>query len=220
MKKLQATIILIGFCIITFATEPVTSTKLLPSAKSDGGSCFDGSSHIINVGVGFAASRYYSSYRGKGYSYRASPAFSLSYEQPLKDKLGPGYLGVGVYAGYQTSYSRYNYYYNNGNNNYYYDNRWSNFVVAARAAYHLDELNFEKGELYAGVMLGVRFQRYVYETNDPDPDKNYYYYSGSSVFPASSVFVGGRWYFSNKVALFGELGYGISYGTLGLSFKF
>ena len=92
-------------------------------------------------------------------------------------------------------------------------------MIAARAAYHLDDLNFENAEVYAGVMLGMRFQSYIYGTNDPYPNDDYYY-SGRSVFPASSIFIGGRWYFAKSVALYGELGYGISYGTIGLSFKF
>jgi hypothetical protein len=220
MKKIYTIIALAGSTMMVSASEPVTSGAIKNKMYGDGGSCFDGSSHIINVGVGLGfGGRYYSAYRGSGYTFRRSPSFSLSYEQPLKDKLGPGYLGVGAYAGYQTAYSRYDYRYNNGNNHYYYDNRWSNFVIAARAAYHLDELNTENAELYFGAMAGLRFQTYRYETNDPNPNKGYYY-SGGSAFFASSVFIGGRWYFAKSVALFGELGYGISYGTIGLSFKF
>jgi hypothetical protein len=220
MKKLYAIIILAGSGLIAMAGEPfeLKKTTTVKKIYGDGGQCFDESTRIINVGVGLAASRYYSSYRGRGYSHRSSPAFSLSYEQALME-LGPGYLGIGAYTGFHTFYSRYQYYYNNGNNHYYYENRWNNFVVAARAAYHFDELNFENGELYGGLMVGLRFHTYSYETNDPDPNKNYYY-SGGSAYLASSVFIGGRWYFGKRVALYGEVGYGISYGTLGLSFKF
>lgn len=218
MKKLCTTIILVGIGFAAFASEPVKSKSLSLKKSGDGGQCFDGSTHIINLGFGFGGVTNYSAYRGSGYTYRRSPAFSLSYEQPWSEQVGPGYLGIGAYAGFQSTYSSYRYKYNNGSS-YYYDNRWNHFMIAARAAYHWDELNFENAELYGGVMIGLGFQSHTYRTDDPNPN-NSYYWTGRSVYPAFSVFFGGRWYFAKKVALFGELGYGISYGTIGLSFKF
>ncbi|MBA3663063.1 MAG: hypothetical protein H0W61_02500 [Bacteroidetes bacterium] len=188
-----------------------------------GEKCFDGNSHIINLGVGLGYNNYYSAYRGYGYNYRTSPAFSLSYEHAVPNKLGPGYLGIGLYLGYQNSNATYNYYWDKHgyNNYYYYRNNWTNFMVAFRAAYHPDALNFKKGEIYFGGMAGLRIQSYRYETNNPDPyADNYQVYSGSSVFPTFSIFAGGRVYLTKNVALFAELGYGISYATGGLSFKF
>lgn len=187
-----------------------------------GPKCFDEKTHIINLGVGFGMN-YYSGYSGGGYAYRSSPAFSASYEQAIPKKLGPGYLGVGAYFGFQTASSTHNYYYNkNGyiNNYYYYKNSWNNFMIAARAAYHWDVLNFKKADIYAGVLIGVRIQTYNYETNNPDPFADNYRLSQGAAYPSFSVFAGARWYFASKVALFGEFGYGISYLTGGLSFKF
>ena len=199
--------------------------KRIAKTMSGGGSqSFDESTHIINLGVGFGAN-YYSGYSGYGYGYRSSPAFSISYEQALSKKVGPGYIGVGAYFGFQTASSTYNYYYNknnNYNNQYYYSkNSWSNFLVGARAAYHWDVLNFEKVDIYGGLMLGARIQTYSYETNNPDPFyADFYRLNQGSTYLSFSVFAGARWYFANKVALFGEFGYGISYATVGLSFKF
>ncbi len=186
-----------------------------------GPKCFDEKTHIINVGVGFGMN-YYSGYSGRGYAYRSSPAFSASYEQAIPKKLGPGYLGVGAYVGFQTASSTYNYFYDKHGyyNNYYYKNSWNNFMVAARAAYHWDVLNFKKADIYAGVLVGVRIQTYDYTTNNPDPYADNYRLSQGSAYPSFSVFAGARWYFVSKVALFGEFGYGISYVTGGLSFKF
>ncbi len=181
------------------------------------GECFNADSKIINAGIGIGAS-YYSYGGGGGYTYRRTPALSLSYEQAYPEKLGPGYLGLGAYLGYQGARWRYNDYYYGGNR-YYYEHRWRYYVLAARAAYHLDFLNTEKGELYFGAMLGVRIQTYNYKTNSADPHSRDYEWTGRSVYPASSLFIGGRWYFAPKVAVYGELGYGISYLTLGLSFK-
>lgn len=185
--------------------------------------CFDENTHIINVGAGIGGVSYYSIYRGYGYSYKASPAISLSYEQPFPKKLGPGYLGIGAYFGFQNFNSTYNYYYDDNNVKGYYFNKhaWNNFMIAARGAYHFDILNFKKGEVYAGLLVGLRIQRYKFETNNPDPwAYNYYKYNSGNIYPAYSVFAGARWYFVPNVALFAEAGYGISYITGGFSFKF
>lgn len=190
--------------------------------SSNGEGCFDANTRILNIGLGFGGGNYYSAYRGFGYSYRVSPAFSLTYEQAYPKKLGPGYLGLGGYFGFQTSSSTYNYFYDNNNykGNYYYKNSWKDFMIAARGAYHLDILNSKKAELYAGLLVGLRFQTYNYETNNPDPYAYDYRLRNSSVYPTYSIFVGGRWYFAKNVGIFAEVGYGISYLTGGVSFKF
>ncbi|MGQ0829929.1 MAG: hypothetical protein ACT4ON_16200 [Bacteroidota bacterium] len=192
--------------------------------SQSGEGCFDENTRIINLGIGFGGGRYYkSAKKGHGYSYKTTPAFSLSYEQAWKPKLGPGYLGIGAYMGYQNASYRYDYSYSNynGNSNYgnfYYRHHWNYFMFAARAAYHWDKLNSENAEVYGGVILGARIQTYSYTTNDPSP--NNYKLNDNSFYPAASLLVGARWYFVPKVAAFIEAGYGISYITGGISFKF
>lgn len=229
MKKTIRTLLLVAFTLqITNSVNALDlsdnkdEVKKTSKPKGESGpKCFDEKTHIINLGVGFGMN-YYSGYSGGGYAYRSSPAFSASYEQAIPKKLGPGYLGVGAYVGFQTANSTYNYFYNKHGyyNNYYYKNTWNNFMVAARAAYHWDVLNFKKADIYAGVLVGVRIQTYDYTTNNPDPYADNYRLSQSSAYPSFSVFAGARWYFASKVAVFGEFGYGVSYLTGGLSFKF
>ena len=184
--------------------------------------CFDGNSKIINLGIGFGGINYYSNYNSSGWGYKTSPAFSLSYEQALPEKVGPGYLGLGIYFGFQSSNSTRTYYWdkNGYNSNYYYRYTWNNYMIAARGAYHLDALNSEKAELYFGLLAGLRIQTYKYEHNNPDPNRDNYSISNSSIYPAYSLFIGGRYYFSKNIAVFAEFGYGISYLTAGVSFKF
>ncbi len=193
------------------------------NSPGNGEKCFNENTHVINLGAGFGNNSYYTAYRGSGYNYKSSPAFSFSYEQAFRKKLGPGFLGLGAYLGYQGASATYNYHWNkNGyDNNYYYKNSWNNFMVAARGAYHFDFLNSKRAEVYFGALAGLRIQSYRYETNNPDPYAvNYSVNSGGRVFPTFSVFAGARWYFVKNVALFAEAGYGISYLTGGLSFKF
>ncbi|MBA2612624.1 MAG: hypothetical protein H0U95_11670 [Bacteroidetes bacterium] len=202
---------------LSFAQDKKKNSNTL-SGSGNGSACFNESSHVLNVGIGFGTRGYYHYTRGYGYSYHSGPMFSLSYEQALPKKIGPGYLGVGAYLGYQHAYLEFDNYYYNGNQ-YYYRHNWRYMLIAARAAYHLDILNSEKAELYFGAIIGIRYQSYSYETNSIDPNKNLYELRSNSIYPVGSLFVGGRWYFVPKVALFGEIGYGTSYLTLGVSFK-
>lgn len=181
--------------------------------------CFDENTRIINVGVGFGGGNYYKYGRGGSDTYRRSPAFSVTYEQAFKKKLGPGYLGLGAYFGYQNASYHYDDVYYNGDR-YYYEHSWNQMLIAARGAYHLDFLNSKNAEVYGGAILGVRIQTYNFSTNSPDPDDYKYRLHDGSAYPTYSLFVGARWYFVPKVALFAEAGYGISYITGGLSFKF
>ncbi len=189
------------------------------AAPASGEKCFDENTHIINLGLGFGGGNYYHGAYGGSYSANRSPAFSLSYEQSLKKRIGPGYIGVGAYAGFQTARYRYNYYNDNNGNYYYYEHKYNYTMIAARGAYHWDVLNSKKAEVYAGAVIGVRIQTYTYTSNDPDP-KYYNRLNEGAAYPAYSLFAGARWYFAGHVALFGEVGYGISYLTGGISFKF
>jgi len=183
-----------------------------------GSKCFDESSKVISLGVGFWGGNYYRFGKGLGYTYKSSPSFCLTYEQSTA-KLGPGYLGLGAYFGYKTANYKYNDWYYNGNK-YYYSHNWTYMFIAARGAYHAEVLMTDKAELYFGAVLGLRIQSYRYETNSLDPDKDAYQIQESSVYPGYSLFVGGRYYLTDNVGLFAELGYGISYLTAGASFKF
>ncbi|MGZ4035816.1 MAG: hypothetical protein ACXVPU_04900 [Bacteroidia bacterium] len=218
MKKITTIFVLAGITFNSFATDPVTQNTSSLQSSGGGEKCFDDATHIINLGFGFGSLSHQAIYSGVGYDHGITPAFSLSYEQPWPKKLGPGYLGVGAYVGYQHEHFDYdyNYYYSN---NYYYHHSWNYYMVAARAAYHWDVLNSKNAEVYAGVIIGARFQTENYQTNDPNNNDPYSYHE-SVAYPAYSVFAGARWYFVKKVALFGEVGYGISYLTGGVSFKF
>lgn len=221
MKKILLIIAAFSFVFSVSAGEPSKKTRNI-LAKDDGEKCFDENSHVINIGVGFGSRAYRALYLGGAYSYGRTPAISITYEQPWKQKLGPGYLGVGAYFGFQNEHFKYDYAYYNSSwvlNTYYYKHSWNHFMVAARGVYHWDVLNSKKAEVYGGVIIGMRFQTHSYETNDPG-NKDPYAYSQSFAYPVYSVFAGARWYFAQNFGLFAEVGYGISYANVGLSIKF
>ncbi len=212
-KRKLIVLILMLTAIIAFSGN---DKPMLLKVDDGGGAAFDASTRILNIGVGLGSRHYYN--YGRGYNSRSTPALSISYEQALGKKVGPGFVGLGGYFGFQRATYRYNDYYFN-NNKYYYQHSYTHLMLAFRAAYHLDALIFDKGEVYFGLMAGLRISTYKYENNSPDPFKDNYRYSGSSIWPAYSLFVGGRYYFTPKFGAFAELGYGISYLTLGLSLK-
>jgi hypothetical protein len=224
MKKILFALLITSVSFSSFADVwPYRKEEKSLLRKEAGEKCFDENTHIINLGVGFGSPAYHSLFAGApGYSYGRTPAFSLSYEQAFKKKLGPGYLGVGAYLGFQHEYFKYdgsyydkNFYYQT----YYYKHTWNYYMLGARGAYHWDVLNAKNAEVYAGVVIGMRFQIHSYATNDPD-NKDPYSYTQSFIYPAFSVFAGARWYFVKNCGLFAEAGYGISYINGGFSFKF
>lgn len=222
MKKSLLIIVAIAFSLTSIADDfPLKREKKSFLKKDDGGEkCFNESTHIINIGVGLGGRSYHTVYGLVGQDYGRTPAFSLTYEQAWPKKLGPGFLGVGAYLGYQREHYYYDYdHWNNGWNKYYSRHNWSYYMVAARAAYHWDVLNAKNAEVYAGVLVGLRIATYSYETNDPGKNDPYSY-ANSSVYPTYSAFAGARWYFVKNFGLFAEVGYGISYLTGGFSIKF
>ncbi|MEO6304531.1 MAG: hypothetical protein ABIP51_15330 [Bacteroidia bacterium] len=203
---------------IVLLTILYLSVNFLKAQTSE--KCYDENTHIINVGIGFGGGNYYHyAGGGGGYAYKTNPLISVSYEQAFKQKLGPGFLGLGGYFGYRNSSFQYNNYYYNGNN-YYYKHSWNYYHLAIRGAYHLDFLTAKNAEVYFGTSIGMRFSSYKFESNSPDPNRNIYEASNSSLYPTVSVFAGARWYFVPKVGLYAEAGYGLAYVNGGFSFKF
>ncbi len=156
---------------------------------------------VGNLGVGFG-------WYGYGYGATSLPAFSLSLEKGIKDIENIGPLSIGGIVGFkhasyawQTSYNW----------------SWNDIIIAARGAIHYDLFKVDKLDTYGGVALGVRLQSYSYYTYNANLD--YVKAHDNYTHGLFALYVGGRYYFTDKLAAFGELGYGLGYLTLGLSFK-
>lgn len=166
-------------------------------------SMFNLGDKVVNLGIGIGSTLYsYSSYYSRGV-----PPVSISFEQGIKDDiLENGVIGVGGYLGYSSSKYRYTWLGGEWGWNYSY------IVVGALGTFHypiLDNL-----DTYVGVLLGYNITT-SREVGDVPLD-NDSHASGGIVY---SGFVGARYYFNDKFAVFGQLGYGIAYLTLGLSIK-
>ncbi|MEO6883964.1 MAG: hypothetical protein ABI199_08060 [Bacteroidia bacterium] len=187
------------------------------SVKAQG---FDKGTNVINLGVGFGGEY---TYFGAGYS--ATPAISVSYEQGIWPNIGPGTISLGGLFAYKgISYSN-NFQDWDGNGiwqNYTEKDSWTYYIIGLRAAYHLKTKN-DKFDPYAGLMIGYYHTSYSYTNTDPNyGHPGYYGYNTTaqsySSYVTPSFFIGARYMFSN-FGIFGELGYGYSNLTLGLSYK-
>jgi hypothetical protein len=187
----------------TFITALFISVSALAGAQTNPYQVGD---NMLSLGIGF----------GSSYGYnlaRQTPALSLQFEHATAD-LGPGFISVGGYLGYKGY--RYTYNYGNG---YFYKQNWKYYIVGARAAWHLSELdgvNLSKWDLYGGVMLSYNLARYTYEDNDPFFDYSNNTYGNGVSF---STYLGARYFLTDRIAVMGELGWGIAYLTGGISIK-
>jgi len=203
----------------TIPTQPLST--LNSKAPNSGAKCFDENSRLLNIGLGFGYS-YYSYPSGNGVSTRNLPTISVSYEQPWKQRLGPGFMGVGGYLALKNS--SYKYDYSDFYGSYTVKENNNNFIIASRAMYHWDGLNSEKAEVYGGFILGIRVDM---SNSSGEYSGGYSAAYGSSNYDdsdvsvgvAASLVAGARYYFKPKFAVYSELSYGISWLTVGLTVK-
>lgn len=167
---------------------------------------------LLNVGLGVGSPYYY------GGSSMTFPPLSASVEymmsipnDPLNGKLGIGGL-IGV-AG--SRYYRDRYFY--GPNGGYYEQRFTYYLMGVRVNYHF--INQDKIDFYLGLMLGYRWWTYNFYTDIPNLPRGYVE-PRRSAWLALGAHIGFRYFFTPKFALFSELGYNISWLTLGTTFKF
>lgn len=166
-------------------------------------STFNEGDFVINAGLGIGTTLY----RGVGYS-GVLPPLSISGEYGFKeDFITDGLtLGLGGYLGYASSkYEtrfgpetwgwRYNY-----------------LVIGARGAVHYPLV--DKLDTYGGLMLNYTVVSYNSIGTAPIET------SPASGGIGLSIYVGGRYYFSEQFAAMAELGYGIAYLNLGVAYKF
>ncbi len=151
----------------------------------------------VNLGIGFGTHYHL----GK----TVIPPVSISLDYGFKDDIGPGVLGIGGYFGIASS--KYEWWAND------YGWKYTEIMVGARGTYHMEFI--EDLDTYAGLTFGIRF-RMEKEYGDwigvvPDSDAGFYIDPG--------FFVGGKYFFSENLAIFGELGYSIAYLTVGVTFR-
>jgi hypothetical protein len=168
---------------------------------------FQKGTNVLSLGVGLGSSLL--SYSGSS----QTPAISAQYERGIWDIGGPGVISLGGYVGDKS------YKYSGKISGYSWSEKWNYTIVGVRSAYHYTGLDNEKFDVYGGIMLSANIVSYKYKNNSGY--SNGYASAGNYNSGAGFTgFVGGRYYFSDHIAAMAELGYSVSYLTLGASFKF
>jgi hypothetical protein len=125
-----------------------------------------------------------------GVGLNSYPVVSISAEKGIMDGvLEKGTIGIGGYAGLGAHF-RYNY---------------SVFALGARGTFHYPII--DKFDTYLGLAIGGSYFAYSGWRS-----LNYFH-----IVPG--FFLGGRYPITEKFNVFGEIGYGASYLTAGISFK-
>lgn len=184
-------------------------TASIPMAAS---AQFNEGENVLGLGVGVLGG-YTVGWNGSGVSQ--SPALNFHFDHGMGE-LGPGTWGLGGYVGYKTISYKENY--NYGSGNYSYNYHYSYLVIGARGTWHYNEWHNNKWDTYGGVMLAYRGVSYTDNSDYPSGyPGNSYSYDGSGL--GLSVFLGSRYYFSDKFGAYGELGYGLTALQLGVTMK-
>lgn len=148
----------------------------------------------LNVGIGFGLSGIYGD--------MDFPPISVGFQYGFHEK-----ISIGGIIGYsQSSYSW-------GYFNQDYKWTYSYIIIGARGEYHFMEPT-DPVDLYGGLTLGYS----IVSVSEPTGYSGYGYSAGASY--ALFGFHGGvRYLFSPNIGVFGELGYGIGYITVGLNVR-
>lgn len=165
--------------------------------------------NFLNIGIGYP-SHYWISWYSSG-----TPALKVSIDHGFRSA-GPGIITLGGAFGlFQTYYN--SFYYENFNR-YDYTETFLHTTMAFRATYYynLKEADIPEMNIYGGATAGIGYYFYSIKYTGPGthiPNRS------SKAFPIMGIFIGANYFLSNKVALFLEFGYDVSYGSFGVTFN-
>ncbi len=189
-------------------TAALMTALLLSNVGTTNAQAFDIGTNVINAGVGIGGTLL-SGYNG--FNRSQTPALGLSFEHGTWE-LGDGVVSLGGYLGYKSIGDDYT------SGGYKETWKWSYTIIGVRGAYHFP-LDNDKLDIYLGAMLSYNILNFKYTNNDPYYNNAYDYSGGYGSAAGFSAFGGIRYYLSDNIGLNAELGYGIAYLTIGLSFK-
>jgi len=194
--------------VACFGQSGDSASRIYSNATYNTTPAFTKGTNVINLGIGLGGDY---SYFGPGYIQ--IPDFVVSYENGTFGNVGPGTISLGGLLAFTgTSYT----YFNEPTGTTYTD-RWMYSILGFRSAYHLNVPSCPRFDPYAGLMLAYYYVGYSHTGSDAP--YTYYYSSAYPSYLSPSVFIGARYYLSNTVGLWAELGYGYSNLAIGVSLK-
>ena len=149
----------------------------------------------LNVGLGFGLAGIYGS--------STIPPISASLGYGVTDKISVG--GIVGYSG-----SSYKYTYFNGS----YEWKYSYIIIGARGEYHFNKPT-DKLDPYAGLTLGYD----IVSVSSPSNLSGNIGYSAETSYLLFGFHGGLRYALNDKLGVFGEVGYGVGYLTVGAFFR-
>jgi hypothetical protein len=162
---------------------------------------------VAGVGIGIGGNLY----SGWGYSSGLTriPAISVIYEKCVKDNLfdEKSSFGIGGMLGYASASYKPNYGYG-----YNWGWRSTSIIIGARGALHYALV--DKLDTYTSLTVGFRI--HTFKWTDAGHTDSGYGNSGITSFWN----IGARYFVTNNLAVFGELGYGFAILNLGATLKF
>jgi hypothetical protein len=164
--------------------------------------------NVFSAGLGIGGS-----FGNYNYSSQ-SPAIGVAYEFGLRDDVGPGIIGLGGYAGHKSfAFAGRDSY-----NGLLYNENRSYSLLGMRAAYHYDFHGINELDVYGGAFVG--FSILNFKSHYPNGNQGPFTNSFVKINLIPALYVGGRYYFTETLGAFAELGYGISYLTVGGQYRF
>ncbi len=154
----------------------------------------------LNLGLGFFNNLYPNSELTIGI-----PPISATIDYALEEGYGPGVIGIGGIIGFSSFKDESTI----GNLTFGY--KYSALFIGARGTYHLELV--DNLDTYGGLSLyyiSMDEKMYGTELTIQEPLKSKM---------GLSLIVGGKYYFTDKLAVFGELGYNIAWLTAGVTFR-
>jgi len=130
------------------------------------------------------------------YGSSSFPPITASYEYAIDKNFSLG--GIVGYASSSDTYNNVDYTY-------------SYLIIGARGAYHFPVENV-KIDPYVGATLGYNIVSFSSSVNQTG-------YTASGSYALFGIHGGVRYYFQPNMAVFGEVGYGIGFLDVGISFK-
>lgn len=223
-------------------TEKKSAPRSNHSSNS-GSSVFNEGTLEVDLGLGFWGNYNYNywdgyywhdwawnGWNGRPYNSFVSPSFHLAVDYGVK-RLGPGTFGFGGALAIKTaSWSLATSQPLDNDFDYFggyvpHKERWTDIIIGLRGTYHLDLPKAPKFDLYFGLMLGARITQYHYSGYEiitwwPHP---YTYkevgFNNTRTYPVGGLFLGCKYYFTESVGMFGEIGWDVAALKLGVSFK-
>ena len=159
---------------------------------------FQEGSKMLHLGIGVGSPYVYSG------SNLSIPPIHASFEYGIKEKIGIGGLIGYTASEYKTTFITSSYSW-----------KFSYLIIGARGSYHF--LNNEKMDAYAGLMLAYNSATAKFESTDADLERLVTEPSVGGV--TLGAYLGGRYMFNEKIGAFAELGYNISWLSLGVNVK-